>query len=73
MTEGAAFLASIAIALSDKEVSKESAFKARSMGAKKNGFFYHSNTATSDVRWVMKFQSLQFFNVFQKNVMKGRQ
>ena len=56
VTEGAVFLALIAIALFDKEVSKESAFKALSMGAKKKRiFFYHSNTATSDVRWVMKF------------------
>ena len=63
VTEGTAFLASIAIALSDKEVSKESAFKARSMGAKKNGFFfYHSNTAASDVKWVLKFQPLLMFS-----------
>ena len=63
VTEGTAFLASIAIALSDKEVSKESALRARSMGAKKKTtFFYHSNTAASDVKWVLKFQPLLMFS-----------
>ena len=44
-TSVASAATTIGIAFSaDKEVSKESAFKARSMGAK-NGSFYHSVTA----------------------------
>ena len=57
VTEGAVFLAPMAAeALSDKEVSKESAFKAQSMGAKKQIFLSLKHSSSHDLLLVWSAQ-----------------
>ena len=61
-TEGVAFLVVIAIALSGKEVSQRVRLQCTIYGCEKKDFLYHSNTATTDVRWVLKFRTLLMFS-----------